>query len=105
MATIKDPKATKGVCDRIYGELHDMRARLEHMREAAGKSESEIEVIDRFQSHLDDLINAVDWKIQVLSHSCSYEWQGSAEYEDKVQVEETEKKSTDKEFSPGYVGG
>lgn len=106
MATtaIKDPKATKGICDRIYGELHDMRERLLHLKEAVGGSESEKAVHDRFESHLDELIKAMDWKIQVLSHSCAYNWKGSAEFEENVQVGEAER-LPDKEFSPGYVGG
>ncbi len=104
MSTIKDPKATKGICNQIYGELHDMHERLQHLKETAGKSESEVAVLGRFRSHLDELIQALDWKIQVLSHSCSYDWQGSAEFEDNVQVSEKEK-SPDKEFSPGYMGG
>ncbi len=103
MATIKDPKATKGICDQLYGELHDIRARLQHLREA-GKSEPEKVVIDRFDSHLDDLIEAVDWKIQVLAHSCSYDWQGSIEFEDTVQVDEADR-LPDQDFSPGYAGG
>ncbi len=104
MATIRDPKATTGICDQIYGELHDMHERLLRLREADGNSDAERAVIERMGSHLDELIEAVDWKIQVLSHSCAYDWQGSAEFEDSVQVSESEK-SLDKEFSPGYVGG
>jgi hypothetical protein len=104
MATIKDPKATKGICDRIYVELHEMHERLLNLREMTGNSDSEKAVIDRMASHLDDLIETVDWKIQVLSHSCAYDWQGSAEFEDNVQVNE-EVKLPDKDFSPGYMGG
>jgi hypothetical protein len=42
-----------------------------------------------------------------MSHSCSYDWKGSEEYDEHgdnvVSVDQAEK--TDEDFSPGYLGG
>jgi hypothetical protein len=57
-----------------------------------------------FGRHLSELADQIDWKLQILAHSCPVDWKGSADYEEIAEVSTLEK-SGDVEFSPGYVGG
>lgn len=100
MATVKDVKGIKGFCDDVYTELAGMKKRLSDLRDSADKNGGKNDVIVRYGRHLAELIDEIDWKIQILAHVCPYEWKGSREFENDVRVNPTEN-----EFSPGYLGG
>ena len=102
MATMVDVKGSKNFCDTVYSELAGIKRRILDLRENAAQQGNE--VMAMYDRHLCELAEEIDWKLQILSHSCSYDWKGSAGFEDSVQVDETGR-SKDVEFSPGYLGG
>ncbi len=61
-------------------------------------------ILFQFGRHLSELADQIEWKLQILSHSCPVDWKGSAEYAEIAEVN-TMEKSVDLDFSPGYVGG
>jgi len=70
----------------------------------AGTTGVETNVSGLFDRHLSELVDQVDWKLQILSHTCPYDWKGSDEFgENTVSVGPAEKTAID--FSGGYIGG
>jgi hypothetical protein len=104
MATVTDVKDSKALCDAVYQELSGMKKKILELRARSAGENREKAIIGMFERHLGELADEIDWKIQILSHSCPYDWEGSSDFENDVQVDSTEK-SGDAEFSPGYVGG
>jgi hypothetical protein len=99
MASVLNVKETKGFCDEVYTQLADMKEKIIELkdRSVAISPGKDIEG-GMFVRH------QIDWKLQILAHSCPVDWKGSADYAEMAQVTTTEK-SGDIEFSPGYVGG
>jgi len=102
MATIKDIK--KDFCDDVYTELSAMKARIDDMRDNLARAYgAKTEIFGTYDRHLLELSEQIDWKLQILSHACPYDWKGSMEYtESTASVGPVEKIE---DFSPGYVGG
>jgi hypothetical protein len=105
MATVMNVKESKGFCDEVYTQLADMKERIIELKDrSVAKSPGNDVEGGMFVRHLTELAEQIDWKLQILSHSCPVDWKGSADYEETAQVNTTEK-SGDINFSPGYVGG
>lgn len=104
MAHSVDVKKTGGFCDEVFVELAGMKKKMTELRDYAHSKGADNDVIGMYERHLAELIDEIDWKIQILAHSCPHDWKGSEEFENDVQVDVSEK-SRDREFSPGYVGG
>jgi hypothetical protein len=96
----------KAFCDDVYTELAGMRMKiLTMMDELALTYGNENETLVRYQRHLSELAEQIEWKLQILSHACPYDWKGSIEkVETTVSVQQPDVKKGP-EFSPGYVGG
>ncbi len=103
MASVMNVKESKGFCDEVYAQLTDMKEKIIGLqkRSAAESHGKDIEG-GLFSRHLCELADQIDWKLQILSHSCPVDWKGAADYEETAQVNTTEKSE---DFSPGYVGG
>ena len=105
MASLMNVKESKGFCDEVYTKLAGMK---EEIIELKGRSVAESPGKDieggMFVRHLSELADQIDWKLQILAHSCPVDWKGSADYEEIAEVN-TMGKSEDVDFSPGYVGG
>jgi hypothetical protein len=103
MATIKNIK--RDYCNDVYTELSGMRDKLVRMREDLARTYAgEAPLFSLFDRHLGELVDQVEWKLQILSHACPYDWKGSAGYEENlVSVGQVEKTTND--FSGGYLGG
>ncbi|HSQ78093.1 MAG TPA: hypothetical protein VLN91_04305 [Nitrospirota bacterium] len=105
MAAVKDIK--KGVCDNMFGGLSDVKKRIEALRDDLArtyKTEDNLSVL--YERHLGELIEQIDWKLQILSHACPYDWKGSAEAEytdNTVSVGPADTSIPD--FAGGYLGG
>lgn len=91
----------KGFCNEVYDELSGMKRRIIELRESACNQNAKNETIGAYERHLGELADEIDWKLQILSHSCPYDWKGSTGFEDTVEVSEP----GEEEFSPRYVGG
>jgi hypothetical protein len=105
MGTVKDIKKNE-YCDEVLGELaymiqtvHDLRAML---GTTYGKESRLFQEHDR---HLVDLAEYLDWKLQILTTSCPFEWKGlGPDVESIVSVGPAET-IPGRDFSGGYVGG
>ena len=105
MASLMNVKESKGFCDEVYTKLADMKSQLIELKgRSVAKSPGENIEGGMFGRHLMELADQIDWKLQILSHSCPVDWKGSTDYEEIAEVD-TMEKSGDVEFSPGYVGG
>jgi len=96
----------KAFCDEVYTELEGMRLRLLTMVDEMDMTYEQDEgPYGSFRSHLVHLADQIEWQIQILSHSCPYEWKGSGErVETGVSVPE-QKSAGEADFSGGYLGG
>lgn len=105
MATKNDIKV-KAFCDEVYTELAGMRMKILGMKDELALTYGEMsEPFRTYQRHLIELSDQIEWKLQILSHACPFDWKGSIEkVESTVSVPETDVK-TGPDFSGGYVGG
>jgi hypothetical protein len=105
MAAVKDIK--KGVCDNLFSGLSDVKKKIEALRgDLTRTDKGDDKLTGLYERHLGELIDQVEWKLQIMSHACPYDWAGSAEAEydeNTVSVGPAEKFETD--FSGGYIGG
>lgn len=99
-------KESKGFCDEVYAQLTDMKEKIINLkdRSSAGSPVTDIDG-GKFVRHLTELADLIDWKLQILSHSCSYNWMGASDYEGDAQVNEMGRAPDSDKFSGGYVGG
>lgn len=103
MATTKN--ISKGICDETYSELETVKDKIVALRNHLVRDYAgEERILGVYERHLSELVDQIEWKFQIMSHSCAYDWKGSNEYgENFVSVGPAEK--TEEDFSPGYLGG
>jgi hypothetical protein len=99
---------SKNICDETYFGLSDVKEKIVALRNRLTRDYAgEEKMLAVYERHLSELADQIDWKLQIMSHSCSYDWKGSEEYDEHgdnvVSVDQAEK--TDEDFSPGYLGG
>jgi hypothetical protein len=106
MASVMNVKESKEFCDDVYAQLTDMKARIIKLkdRSIAGGPVTDVDG-GKFTRQLSELAEDIDWRLQILSHSCPYGWKGSSDYEGDAQVDEMGRASDSDRFSGGYVGG
>jgi hypothetical protein len=104
MGSAKDMKEGTDFCDRVYTELSGMKEKIAVLRNDAQKSGDDKKIKAGYERHLGELFDEIEWKLQILAHSCSYGWKGSDEFDHDVQISADERSRED-DFSPGYVGG
>ncbi len=105
MASVLNVKENKKYCDEVFTQLTNMKEMIIKLQKqsAAVSPGTDIEG-GLFSRHLSELADQIDWKLQILSHSCSVDWKGAMDFEETAQVD-VAVKSKDIEFSPGYIGG
>ncbi len=103
MATAKN--ISKSICDETYSELVNVKDKIVALRSHLVRNYAgEEKILGVYERHLSELVDQIEWKLQIMSHSCAYDWKGSNEYEENsVSVGPAEKDEED--FSPGYLGG
>lgn len=103
MASVMNVKESEVFCDEVFTQLSDIKNKIVALekRSSAGGMLHDIDG-GKFVRQLAELAEQIDWRLQILSHSCSHNWAGSVDYEG-AQVEA--EKAKDVEFSPGYLGG
>ena len=105
MASVMNVKENKNFCDEVYTRLTEIKREILDLKgRSVAKSPGKDIEGGMFSRQLSELADQIDWKLQILSHSCSVDWKGAAEYEEIAEVRMVEK-TGDIEFSPGYVGG
>lgn len=99
-------KVTKAFCDDVYGELNEMRMRILVLRDELGMTYGEeSEPFHTFKRHLTELSDQVEWRLEILSHACPYDWKGSREKVESVVSVRQPELEPGPEFSGGYLGG
>jgi len=105
MATVKEIK--KSYCDEVYTDLAGIKDKIVSMRNKLTRTyPAESEFFGLYDRHLRELADQIEWKLQILSHACPYDWKGSSEdefEENTVSVGPADTSVPD--FSPGYLGG
>lgn len=105
MATAKET-LVKGYCDTVYMDLAGMRKKLLDMRDNLERTYgANTEIFAKYDRHLCELADQIEWKLQILAKACPFDWKGSEEgVESIVSVGQSEE-IKESEFSGGYVGG
>jgi len=104
MGTVKDIRS--GYCDEVYTTLADMKDRIIELQDSlACTYGAQDDVFKKYDRHLSDLADQIEWKLQILSHACSYDWKGSDDFEENTVSVGPEGTAADTEFSGGYLGG
>ena len=102
MAVTKDIK--KSICDETFAQLAEVKEKIVALRDSLDrKYPGETRILEIYDRHLSELADQIDWKLQIMSHSCAYDWKGSEDFGETVSVGPADKSEED--FSPGYVGG
>ncbi|MEE9523681.1 MAG: hypothetical protein V3V59_02905 [Thermodesulfovibrionales bacterium] len=105
--TVSEKTEIKGYCDSLFAELSDMKTRIDcfvdNIKYVEGFNST---VKDTHKRHLKELIEAIDWKLEILTKVCPYEWKGlSEDFESTVSVEIGEDTPGQDPVSGGYIGG
>jgi len=100
MATSKDI-AFKSYCDRVYDELSGMKSRLlDFVKDIEMMRGPEAEMLRAHIPHYYDIVRTIDWKLEILTKVCPFEWTKYA-----GEVERTSVQPMEEETVAGYVGG
>jgi hypothetical protein len=108
MGSVKDDKEimTKAFCDDVYVELGGMNLKLRTMiDELAMTYGEETEPFKTFKRHLLELADQIEWRLEILSHACPFDWKGSRENVESIVSVNQPEVMTGPEFSGGYLGG
>jgi len=104
MASVKS-REFRNYCDDMYRELSGMKSRVEgFVHEIEHMKGPEGEVLKPHISHFQDIARTIDWKLEILTRVCPFEWSGytNVERTASVFVEELPEKET---IGAGYLGG
>ncbi len=105
MASVMNVMESKGYCDEVYAELTEMKKKLIALKNRSVAKSPGVDIEGgMFGRQLGELADQIDWRLQILAHSCTVDWKGAGEFEETAQVD-ARVVSVDTEFSPGYVGG
>jgi hypothetical protein len=95
----------KNYCDSLYSELFNMKTRLvEFVTQIEHMEGKEKFMINPFVRHLNELINTIDWKLEIFTKACPVDW---SKYIRGVESTVSVSTETTRESEPagGYVGG
>ncbi len=104
MATMMN-KGKNEYCDEVLSEIAYMIQNIHELRKHAedrlGKG---ADLAKAHERHLTEIADYLDWKLQILTSACPFDWKGLDEgVERVVSVGLTD--TSGPEFSGGYVGG
>lgn len=104
MATAKG-MSTKEYCDEVLHELAYMIQTVQDLREQAGTVFTADGTLGKAHDrHLTEIADYLDWKLQILTTACPFDWKGLGEgVQDVVSVRATDSGGSD--LAPGYGGG
>jgi hypothetical protein len=65
----------EGYCDSLYSELSDMKNRLMGLKgQIEGMRGNSRTVLTPHVRHLEELIQSIDWKLEIFAKSCPVDW-------------------------------
>jgi hypothetical protein len=105
MGTVKD-KVKIEYCDEVLAELAFMIHNVQDLRNMLGSTyDRDSELFKVHDRHLAELADLIDWKLQILTTACPFDWKGlGPDVESEVSVRQPEL-STVRDTSGGYLGG
>ena len=105
MGTVKDIKKN-AYCDEVLGELAYMIDSINGLRDMlAATYGKDTRLFQEHDRHLAELAEHIDWKIQILTISCPFDWKGlGPDVQSEVSVRQPEA-AAGGDISGGYVGG
>ena len=105
MATAREIKVGS-YCNRMFDELTGMKARLlDFVNEIEHMDGPDKEVLITHVAHFQDIAKMIDWKLEILTRVCPYEWTGFTGVETGASVELRDEYLGNETVSGGYIGG
>ncbi|HXX56677.1 MAG TPA: hypothetical protein VEI96_01600 [Thermodesulfovibrionales bacterium] len=105
MASKKDI-GFENYCDRVYKELSAMKSRLlGFVHEIEDMKTSDKALLETHLAHLNDIVRTLDWKLEILTRVCPFDWEGYADVERTASVKVDEAFSEKDPIAAGYLGG
>jgi len=105
MASKKDIEL-RTYCDSMYSELSNMKSRLlgfvRHIEHMEGPGN---EILRSHIAHFQDIIRTIDWKLEILTRVCPFDWVGYSGIEKTASVRVDEELYREQLVSGGYGGG
>jgi hypothetical protein len=104
MATTREVEK-KEYCDEVLGEIAFMIQNIHDLTAHAGRTLGpDTDLARTHERHLTEIADYLDWKLQILTSACPFDWRGLGDsVHDVVSVRQPD--TTGREFSGGYVGG
>jgi len=105
MGTVKDIKKN-AYCDEVLSEIAYMIQSVQDLRDMLGKAyDRDSEVFKVHDHHLAELADLMDWKLQILTTACPFDWKGlGPDVQSEVSVRQPEVSAV-RDTSGGYLGG
>ncbi len=105
MASSKDI-GLRGYCDSMYGELSGMKSRLLGLvQEIELMSGPEKETLKSHIPHLREIVNFIDWKLEILTKVCPFDWTGYAVDVERIASVRVPDLPEKEPIAGGYIGG
>ncbi len=105
MGTVKD-KPTVNSCDAVYGRLSTMYKSILEMRDDLARAYgAESDHFKSHERHLIELAHFVEWKLNLLTKDCPFDWQGLGEDIESIVSVRAPEDVKGPDFSGGYIGG
>jgi hypothetical protein len=93
-------------CDDVLSELSYMIQNIydlrDHFVKTYGRESEEGRIHER---HLTDIAEYIDWKLQILTAACPFDWKGLGDDVQSVVSVNQPGVPAGPDFSGGYVGG
>jgi len=104
MASAKDINI-KNYCDSVYDELMDAKSRILGLAGCVeGMKGEEKEMLKTHIRHFHDIVNTIDWKLEILTKVCPATWTKYSKGAESASVKAPE--SFEKDFAAaGDMGG
>lgn len=96
-----------GYCDSLYSELTGIKDRLESFLTRIDLLEAdEKKVLCSHEKHLRELMQMVDWKMEIFSKKCPVDWSKFGKESESTASVPLSASMKEKDFpSGGYAGG
>lgn len=93
-------------CDSLYTELFKIKASLvEYVTQIEHMDGKERSILNPFVRHLNELINTIDWKLEIFTKVCPVDWGRFVKgVESNVSVS-TDTMKEGEQIAGGYFGG
>ncbi len=105
MASVKNIEF-QSYCDNVYHDLNEMKSRLlgfvKEIEQMKGPGK---EMVASHVPHFHDIVRIIDWKLEILTKVCPFEWAGDKGIERTASVRVDDELSREQTLSGGYAGG